>query len=69
LGTNGEEEEIEKVGELARLFVLPALCGGALGFFCVGLGISGMAQTSPAVQPVLDLSGIKEIQSIRVEEI
>jgi len=59
---------MEKVGELARLFVLLALYGGALGFFCAGLGISGMAQTGPAVQPVLDISGIKEIQSIPVGE-
>jgi hypothetical protein len=57
---------MEKVGELARLFVLLALYGGALGSFCAGLGISGMAQTGPAVQPVLDISGIKAIQSIPV---
>ena len=57
---------MEKVGELARLFVLLALYGGALGSFCAGLGILGMAQTGPAVQPVLDISGIKEIQSIPV---
>jgi len=59
---------MEKVGELARLFVLLALYGGALGFFCAGLGIPGMAQPGPAVQPVLDISGVKEIQSIRVGE-
>jgi hypothetical protein len=68
LGTNGEEEEMEKVGELARLFVLLALYGGALGFFCAGLGIPGMAQTSPAVKPVLDISGIEAIRSIPVGE-
>jgi hypothetical protein len=59
---------MEKGGELARLFVLLALYGGALGFFCAGLGIPGMAQPGPAVQPVLDISGIKEIQSTPVGE-
>ena len=54
-------KKVTRLKGLRALFIL-----GALASFCSGLGALGTAQPIPEVKPVLDISGIAEIQSIPV---